>query len=178
MLFRSISTTGSGQDTETAERMETGVILTVTPQVNILTRDIMMAVSPKVIDVKKSPLSTAITEFMDPETRGAKVMMRVHDGETIVLGGLLRNIKETTVIKVPLLGDIPFLGRIFRHKNQIQKDRELLIFITPHILSGEGVSAGKSGSLIDMSDRESSSSGRFQEIDSELDRASTHNNLR
>jgi type II secretory pathway component GspD/PulD (secretin) len=131
-----------------------------------------------VIDVKQSLLSTDKTKFMDPETRGAKVMMRVHDGETIALGGLFRSNKETTITKVPILGDIPFLGRIFRHKNQNETNRELIIFITPHILSGSGVSSGTSEALVDMRARESSTSGRSQEITSELDRASTRKNLR
>jgi type IV pilus assembly protein PilQ len=160
--------------TETAERMETGVILTVTPQVNLLSGDIMMAVSPKVIDVKKSTLG----DFMDPETRGAKVMMRVHDGETIVLGGLLRTNKETTVTKVPVLGDIPLVGRLFRHKAQTQKNRELIIFITPHILSGNGVGSGAGAGLADISSRESSFSGRSEEINSDLDRLSIRKDLR
>jgi type IV pilus assembly protein PilQ len=174
-----VTRTSAGSDataavTETAERMETGVILTVTPQVNLLTGDIMMAVSPKVIEVKQSVLG----DFMDPETRGAKVMMRVHDGETIVLGGLLRSSKETTVTKIPILGDLPFVGRAFRHKMQNQRSRELLIFITPHIISGDGGSLTAKGSLVDMSARESSDSGRVQEIRSELDRASAQKNLR
>ena len=171
-------TTGTSDVTETAERMETGVILTVTPQVNLLSGDIMMAVSPKVIDIKPSLITGTQTKFYDPETRGAKVMMRVHDGETIVLGGLLRNSKETTLSKVPLLGDIPFIGALFRHKNEIHQDRELLIFITPHILSGDGVASAPTKSFIDMNNRESSSSGRSQEIEFELDRASMYKNQR
>ena len=112
--------------------METGVILTVTPQVNLLSGDILMAVSPKVIEVKPSLIIGTTTTFMDPETRGAKVVMRVHDGETIALGGLLGTVKETTITKIPILGDIPFLGRAFRHKKQNDSARELVIFITPH----------------------------------------------
>ncbi len=178
-ITRSGSTANSDY-TESAERMETGVVLTVTPQVNLLSGDIMMAVSPKVVDVKPSTIgaSSETTKYMDPETRGAKVMMRVHDGNTVVLGGLLRSSKETTLVKVPILGDIPFVGRLFRHKYKSQKDRELLIFITPHIVSGQGASAGVTGSLVDMSSRESSVSGRFQEIDSELDRATARKNSR
>ena len=174
-----VTRTSAGSDstaavTETAERMTTGIILTVTPQVNLLSGDIMMAVSPKVIDVTQSPLGS----YMDPETRGAKVMMRVHDGETIALGGLLRSNKETTITKIPILGDIPFLGRAFRHKNQSTKERELIIFITPHILSGNGISSGATETFANMDDRESSVSGKSQEMASELDRASTRKNLR
>jgi type II secretory pathway component GspD/PulD (secretin) len=178
-----ITRTQAGSDataavTEEAERMETGVILTVTPQINLLSGDIMMAVSPRAITVKPSPLSSLNQPYMDPETRGAKLMLRVHDGETMSLGGLFSKTKETTLTKIPILGDLPFFGRAFRHKNQNDKSRELIIFITPHILSGNGSPAVPTGALVDMNARESSISGRSQEIMSDLDRASTRKNLR
>jgi type II secretory pathway component GspD/PulD (secretin) len=171
-----ITSTSAGADatsnvTEEAERMETGIILTVTPQVNLLSRDILMAVSPKAITVKPSPLSSIRQPYMDPETRGVKAMMRVHDGETIALGGLLTTVKETTVTKIPILGDLPFFGRAFRHKNQNNRARELIIFITPHILTGGGMSSGLTKGVVDLKERELSSSGRTQEIKSDLDRA-------
>lgn len=56
------------------------------------------------------------------------------DGETIVLGGILQNIVNNSVNKVPLLGDIPLLGLLFQNKINHHRRRELVIFITPHII--------------------------------------------
>jgi len=57
------------------------------------------------------------------------------DGETIIVGGLIRNEFSQTIKKVPLLGDIPILGAFFRHKDKTKdRERELLVFITPHII--------------------------------------------
>jgi type II secretory pathway component GspD/PulD (secretin) len=73
--------------------------------------------------------------FRNPETRSTKSTVRVHDGETIVLGGLILNQKATIITKLPVLGDIPLLGALFRHKEQSPgRERELLVFITPHIM--------------------------------------------
>ncbi len=167
-----VNSTNSGQGstqvtTSTAERYETGVVLTVTPQVNLLSGEIMMAVSPKDIEVRDS----AFTGFKDPETRGAKVMMRVRDGETIVLGGLLRSEKGVTSTKVPLLGDIPVLGRLFRHKQQNVTDRELVIFITPHILLPDAGDQSSKNFRVNTLDRETSGPQRSDAIQSDLDRA-------
>ena len=61
--------------------------------------------------------------------------MRVKDGETIVLGGMI--IKQSTTIekKIPILGDVPIIGKFFKHtETSPGKERELLVFITPHII--------------------------------------------
>ncbi len=64
--------------------------------------------------------------------------LRVRDGETIVLGGLLREIGAETVTKLPLLGDIPILGSVFRNRQKTAERDEIVFLITPHILGGEG----------------------------------------
>ncbi|QDJ12495.1 pilus modification protein PilQ [Mergibacter septicus] len=56
------------------------------------------------------------------------------NGETIVLGGILQNILNKGINKVPVLGDIPLLGKVFQSKSEHHKQRELVIFITPHII--------------------------------------------
>ncbi len=119
--------------TSEAERAETGVILTVTPQANLETREITMALVPT-HTLAKAGISIGGTTFKDPETRTASALFKVMDGSTIVIGGLLREETTTTLTKVPLLGDIPILGAAFRHKETISQERELLIFITPHIV--------------------------------------------
>ncbi|MCU0665754.1 MAG: hypothetical protein MUF05_01485 [Candidatus Omnitrophica bacterium] len=137
------STTNTGNSststtTKEAERYETGVILRVTPQVNFKTGEITMFVNPK---VSEAIAGNSITEgntvytYRDPEERSTKSVVRIQDGETVVLGGLIRKEKTETITKLPFLGDIPVLGALFRHKNiSKDKERELLVFITPHIV--------------------------------------------
>ncbi|MGH7683313.1 MAG: secretin N-terminal domain-containing protein [Vulcanimicrobiaceae bacterium] len=63
--------------------------------------------------------------------------LRVRDGETIVLGGLLREIGAETVTKLPILGDLPILGTVFRNRQKTAERDEIVFLITPHILNAE-----------------------------------------
>ena len=67
----------------------------------------------------------------------AKVL--VNDGETIVIGGVFSNTQSKSVEKVPLLGDIPFVGRLFRRDTVTESKNELLIFITPRIMNNQAI---------------------------------------
>lgn len=117
--------------TTSAERTETGVALLVTPQINMDAKEITMFIMPSVSEA----VASNFTGFRDPEKRVTKSLVRVKDGETVVIGGLIRRDLSQTVTKVPFLGDIPIFGALFRHKNQEKgKERELLVFITPHIV--------------------------------------------
>jgi len=66
-------------------------------------------------------------------TRTLESTVRLKDGETIVLGGLIQNTENNTVNKVPILGDIPILGALFRSTSTEDVKAELIIYITPHI---------------------------------------------
>lgn len=124
-----------------AERVETGVFLTVTPQANIDTGEIVMAVAPKVIEARTGKVADSKGQlFRDPEERGSKSMLRVKDGETIIIGGLLRNDESKTITRLPWISNIPFIGAAFRHKDNKENQRELIIFLTPHIIK-EGLAA-------------------------------------
>ncbi len=132
-LETNTNSTSGGTSTQSveAERVETGVFLLVTPQANLTTREIMMAVAPRVIQARRS---SEFAQFKDPEERGSQQLMKVQDGETIIIGGLLRTDTSNTVIKLPILGDLPLIGRAFRHTDKTKSERELLIFITPTII--------------------------------------------
>ena len=93
----------------------------------------MMAIAPKVI-IARTGATFGGTTFRDPETRGAQSILRVKTGDTIIIGGLMREDTSKTITKVPILGDIPLLGAAFRHRDESVKERELMIFITPHIV--------------------------------------------
>jgi type IV pilus assembly protein PilQ len=68
------------------------------------------------------------------DTRSVVTQVVVNDGETVVLGGIYETELRDTVSKVPVLGDIPGLGYLFRSRNNVNNNAELLIFVTPKIL--------------------------------------------
>ena len=128
-------TTGVKTDSS-AERTETGVFLKVTPQIDLETGEITMSLNPSVREANASIFSG----YRDPEERSTKSIVRVKDGDTVIVGGLIRNEFEETNDKLPILSDIPFLGALFRHKSKAKDiQRELLVFITPHIIKEKNI---------------------------------------
>ena len=67
-------------------------------------------------------------------TREAETHVRLKDGETMVIGGLIRNDETGAVTKVPFLGDLPLLGGLFRNITKTNNETEVVIFLTPHIV--------------------------------------------
>lgn len=68
------------------------------------------------------------------DTRQADTVVVTPDGQTVVIGGMMQNDKESSATKIPLLGDIPILGALFRYKANSDDKNELMIFLTPHIV--------------------------------------------
>lgn len=124
---------GAANTVTEAERVDTGVFLRVTPQANIHSGDITIAVEPKVIEARTGATFNDQT-FKDPEERGSKSILRIKNGETIVIGGLLRAYSTSVETKVPIFSKLPILGNAFKHKDARTSDRELIIFITPNVL--------------------------------------------
>ncbi len=126
-------TTSVGEQVSSAvtsfERTETGVTLKVTPQIN-KSGEITMVIEPSVTNVKPSTLFSAL----NPNTRTVKTTVNIMDGQTLIIGGLINTEDEKIFRKVPFLGDIPFLGNAFRKKDDTTTDKELVIFITPHLI--------------------------------------------
>jgi type II secretory pathway component GspD/PulD (secretin) len=60
--------------------------------------------------------------------------VRIRDGQTFVIGGLIREEDRLSLEKVPILGDIPILGALFSHKNNSKQTTEIIIVITPRII--------------------------------------------
>ena len=69
------------------------------------------------------------------DTRRVNTQVLVNNGETVVLGGVFEQDDSYSETKVPLLGDIPVLGALFRQKTTDRQSRELLVFVTPKIVS-------------------------------------------
>jgi type II secretory pathway component GspD/PulD (secretin) len=74
------------------------------------------------------------TTAPDLDTKQASTLVRVHDANTVVIGGLIQTQKAHNDTKIPFLGDIPFLGRLFTGTYRFNQKVELVIFVTPHII--------------------------------------------
>ncbi len=126
-----------------------GIFLRVTPHINMDTGEITMVVYPKTSSATDSvTISTGGTTsfYRDPEVRSTKSIIKIKDGETVVLGGMIHQEKQETRQKIPILGDIPFVGALFRNRNLTRnKERELLVFITPRIMKDSVVEIVKRG---------------------------------
>jgi general secretion pathway protein D len=67
-------------------------------------------------------------------TRSAQATIRVADGQTVILGGIISDTTNRSIKKVPLLGDLPLLGNLFRRSTVTTKKSELLVFLTPKVV--------------------------------------------
>jgi len=121
-------------ETVQAERFETGVKLRVTPQVDMESGNVTMFIEPTVVESRVGATFDGTT-YRDPEVRSTVATLMVKSGETIVVGGLIRNRAEKVLKKIPVLGDLPLIGMMFRHKDESVEERELLVFITPRIVT-------------------------------------------
>ena len=125
------TTSGSSGDymSESTDRANVGLTMQVTPQVN---REgyVTLYVQPSYSD-----LSDGIGNTKDPTTRAVSTLVRVKNGQTVVIGGLLNSRETDSTRKVPLLGDIPILGWLFTSKEKTKSTTDLVIFITPTILA-------------------------------------------
>lgn len=81
---------------------------------------------------------TALTEYPVISTREAETQVVMPDRQTVVIGGLLKDRQSKTVVKVPLLGSIPYIGWLFRRETVQNEKVELLIFVTASIVPAEG----------------------------------------
>lgn len=110
---------------------DTGVILKVTPRVN-KGGMVMMDVSQEVSDVATTTTSTLNSPTIQQRKLSSTVAIR--DGETIALGGLIKDSRTDGRNGIPLLQDIPYLGQIFRSTDNNGTRTELLVLITPHVV--------------------------------------------
>ncbi len=124
------STSATATQTTSAERKRVGLTLKVTPQVN---REgyVTLFVQPSYSDV----VSSGFDFSLDTTTRAASTLVRVKNGQTVVIGGLLSSRETDQTRKVPLLGDIPILGWLFTSRSKSKSTTDLVIFITPTILA-------------------------------------------
>jgi len=115
------------------ERKDVGILLRLTPQINegeYVKLDIYQEIS-----AQKQESENIITSVGPTMTkRSTKTSVVVKDKQTVVIGGLMSERDEDVITKVPLLGDIPLLGWLFKYKTTAKKKTNLLVFLTPYII--------------------------------------------
>ncbi len=108
---------------------DVGIVLNVTPHISA-NGTVTLEVDQTANDLQ------GYTDFNAPiiNRREANTVVSVQDGQSIILGGIIRNQVTSTVKKIPLLGDIPLLGQLFRSTSKGNNRTELMVFLTPHIV--------------------------------------------
>lgn len=135
-IIEQVPYTSVTQSTESSSAISTtafkdvGIKLDVTPHI---TKDKFVSLSVK---AEQSFVAAFVGTDNQPSIDSRKVdtNFMLKNGESVVIGGLRKKDNTTTVTKVPILGDIPFLGRVFKKEVKEVVNTELLIFITPHIM--------------------------------------------
>ncbi len=132
----SVSTTSTAT-TSSVEYVQTGVILNVTPRISPSGR-IYMDVNQQVSDADSSSSSD---ENPTISTRAIKTQIAVGDGQTVLLGGLIKQDNAESSDGVPLLSDIPGLGWLFKSRTKTRDRTEMIVLLTPRIISNDDEAA-------------------------------------
>lgn len=116
--------------------LDVGVQLYVTPTIN---EDgfVTMKIRPEVSSVARILTTSDGDEIPIVDTTTAETTVMVKDGHTIIIGGLIKDETVRTTKKIPILGDIPLLGMVFRQIDEDKEKTELVVFLTPHIITGD-----------------------------------------
>jgi len=126
---------GANNPFQTIERRDVGLTLKVKPQIN---EGSMLKMN---VEQEVSSLTSTAVSASDIVTnkRSLKTTVMIEDGQTLVLGGLIDDTVRTREEKVPLLGDIPVLGHLFRFKSTSKVKQNLMVFLHPRILHDRGL---------------------------------------
>jgi general secretion pathway protein D len=137
-----LSGSSSGSSTQSTEQQSifVGVLLDITPQID---EDgyITLRMNPSISELKyaedKTHQSAPRSVAPDTVTRSISSVVRVRDSEVIVLGGLISNFSQVSESKIPLLGDIPFLGKLFGATRNVEQTQEIVFVLSPRIVNDD-----------------------------------------
>ena len=132
-FIRNTRMTETGQTINTIEYEDIGIILQVTPSINpegLVIMDVVPEISATT--GKTVPISETVDAAVFAK-RSAQTRVAVRNGQTIVIGGLIEDQMTETISKVPLAGDVPVVGGLFRRTVKEKAKTELLIFLTPSV---------------------------------------------
>jgi len=132
-LFERNATTGRMEITGYTNK-DLGITLKVTPQINDQS-EIVVKIEPEITTLIGFENLAADVQAPHYSTRNASTQVRIRNGQTIAIGGLIRENVVDSKNQVPILGDIPFFGKIFSHKDKTIQKTDLLFFVTVNIVS-------------------------------------------
>lgn len=149
--YQVLTKTSGGGELETTSFKDAGVTLEVTPQI---TDDgyIIMHIMP---EQSAETGGTSVDGIPIIETRNVETTLRVRDGQTIIIGGLRKVQSSVGEDKIPILGDLPFIGALFRKVDTDKVESEIGVFITPHIYT-DGELTAEESKLLHSSDADES----------------------
>ena len=135
--IRTTTTTEGGTTQENVEFKSYGISMNITPVIKKNKIDVLLRVEISDVDTSTAGTSKSNVGFT---TRSAGTQLSLDDAQTVILAGLIKRNSSVAIRKVPFLGDIPILGLIFRSKasNPANFDQEVVISLTPHILTSPG----------------------------------------
>ncbi|MFH1081092.1 MAG: type II secretion system secretin GspD [Pseudomonadota bacterium] len=134
-VTRQDTTVGSTTNYSNYEYKDVGVTLKVTPQIN-KEGFVRLKLDQSVTKIVTQTAESQGTSILAPTTlkRTAKTTVTVRSGDTVVIGGMIEDNSDVGTYKVPLLGDIPLLGWLFKSRSSSSERNNLFVFITPHII--------------------------------------------
>lgn len=132
LITNTTTTTAASVTTAAIQYINVGLTLEVAPVVNV-DDEVTIQISLDVSSLGEK-VSTATAEAFRISTRNAVTTLKLRDGETQILAGLINDSESKGVVKVPGLGDIPVLGRLFSTHNDEHRKTEVLLVITPHVI--------------------------------------------
>ncbi len=130
------TTTIQGAGTQQSiTREKIALTLTIKPQINKISNFVKLEIKQKIEDISNRLPPVAVRDIAFSTTgRSSNTTVVVQDGDTVALGGLVRDVVTENATKVPILGDIPIFGWLFRTKNTATRKQNLVSLITPKII--------------------------------------------
>ena len=129
------SATSSTNPFQTIERKDIGLTLKVKPQITEA-GTVKLAIFQEVSSISRD--ATVKGADLITNKRSLESTVLVDDGQIIVLGGLIQDDQQASIDKVPLLGDIPFLGSLFKYESRSHRKTNLMVFLRPYVLREDG----------------------------------------
>ena len=130
-----VNNAGLGIQTTSITQQSVPLTVKIKPQLNKISNFIKMDLNAKISDVSNRALPKAVADSAFATTeRSVQTSVMVADGDTVVLGGLVRDKSSEVINKIPLLGDIPILGWLFKSRSTSIEKTNLMLFITPRIM--------------------------------------------
>jgi type II secretory pathway component GspD/PulD (secretin) len=124
------SVDSDGTETSTVKTYDSGLYFTIVPWVS-MNKQITMEIKPKICEFGDSPEGSTLPSTTE---RATETTIRVNNGQTVIISGLKNTRKQVSISKIPILGDLPLLGYLFKNKNISETQDEFVIVIKPSLV--------------------------------------------